>query len=65
MDQKGTITFEEVKTMYNQNVKLEVILAVRSPIQVVIGNQKYAVTGVSKSDFLEQICAPAEKEANL
>lgn len=63
MDQKGTITFEEVKTMYNQNVKLEIILAVRSPIQVKIGNQKYTVTGVSKSDFLEQICAPAENQS--
>lgn len=65
MEQKRTITFEEVKTMYNQNVKLEIILAVRSPIQVKIGGQKYAVTGVSKSDFLEQICAPAEEESNL
>lgn len=65
MDQKRTITFEEVKTMYNQNVNLEVILAVKSPIQVMIGSQKYIVTGVSKSDFLEQICAPSEEESNL
>ena len=65
MEQKRTITFEEVKTMYNQNVELEIILAVRSPIQVKIEGQKYAVTGVSKSDFLDLICAPAEEEANL
>lgn len=63
MNQKRTITFEEVKTMYNQNVKLEIILAVKSPIQVKIGGKKYAVTGVSKSDFLEQICAPAENQS--
>ena len=65
MEQKRTITFEEMKTMYNQNVDLEFILAVRSPIQVRIGSQKYIVTGVSKSDFLEQICAPAEEESNF
>ena len=63
MNQKRTITFEEVKTMYNQNVELEIILAVRSPIQVMIGGQKYTVTGVSKSDFLEQICAPGENQS--
>jgi hypothetical protein len=30
-----------------------------------VGNQKYEAAGVSKSDFIEQICAPAEEEANF
>lgn len=65
MEQKRTITFEEVKTVINQNVELEVILAVKSPVQVKIEGQKYEVTGVSKSDFMDQICAPAEEESSL